>query len=108
MQSWPMATSRAERDELNVSSFLRMSLGIVIHLGRWVEAQTKYPDSLLHALLEAPGRVYFADGGTWIRPALPPVEFVDPGSSSRWLSCPHPLQFIDAASGRAWQMLSAG
>ena len=49
MQSWPMATSRAERDELNVSSLLWMSLGIVIHPGRWVEAQMNYSDSLLHA-----------------------------------------------------------
>ena len=34
MQSWPLATGRAERDELNVSSLLWMSLGIVIHPGR--------------------------------------------------------------------------
>ena len=108
MQSWPYVTGRAEKDELNVSLLIWMSMGIVIHAGRWVEAQMNYPDSLLHALLEAPGRVYYEDGGTWTRPALPPVEYINPGSSSSWLYCPHPLQFVDGVSGRTWQMLRAG
>ena len=96
LQAWPSVISQGATDEINISTLFWLALGIHIHPCRWIEEQYNNPESMLHALLETPGRLYFADGGFWTRGALPPAHFVPMGTNPWWLWAPYPLQFMDA------------
>jgi hypothetical protein len=107
-RAWPVVTSRGATDEISVSILLWLALGIGVHPCRWIEEQYAYSESILHALVEAPGRVYFADGGYWSRGALPPAHHVQMSPETSWLWVPDPQQFLDAKTGLTWNMMSAG
>ena len=79
LAGWPRINNVSDEDEICMSQQVWHSLGIGIHPGRWCEAQMGYASSMLNAWLTAPGRIYFEDGGTWFRPAMPPVNFLPPG-----------------------------
>ena len=62
MTSWALNIAYDSEGPLSTSRFLHYALGIIVHAGRWCEAQMANPASILNAWQTSPGRAYFTDG----------------------------------------------